>query len=83
MSATAPTNVIPVLYAGDDPLSKEAELELRKANLEFQLIIIKDPDAESVDVPQLLSPEGFFTSLSEICWYARVYGKKTKGKGIA
>ena len=63
----------PVLYVGKDRDSKVAKTALEKAHIDFQVIRIKDPKKEKVEVPQLLSVKGFFPGLNSILWYADVY----------
>ena len=66
--------VVPVLYTDECPDSKRAEEVLGKARIRHQTIVISNPKAEGVSVPQLLSARGVFDSLDAISWYAKVYG---------
>ncbi len=63
-----------VLCTDASPQSREAEATLKDAHLDFQSIVIGDPDREGKPVPRLLTSEGFFETLDDIRWYARVYG---------
>lgn len=63
-----------VLYADSSAASKQAELALREAKLDFHANLIQDAKRDGKPVPRLLTSEGFFEGVDTILWYARVYG---------